>query len=126
MFLHKNSERNRYSGPGQRRKFELDLQSREFDPMKEQPDDFPADIQRLANLAIVDDAGAGIDRNEERTIIGEQFLQGMFQIQKSSSQRTGPCRSKRLMLHSQKTTSNRPTIAIAGTNHSFQLTNKFQ
>ena len=59
--------RNLYSGPDQRLNFELDLQSRKFDPVKEQPDDFLTDLQRLANLAIVDDAGAGIDRNDERT-----------------------------------------------------------
>ena len=70
--------RNRYSGPDQRRNFELDLQSRKFDPVKEQPDDFLTDLQRLANLAIVDDVGAGIDRNDERTRrIREQFIQGM-------------------------------------------------
>ena len=69
---------NRYSGPDQRRNFELDLQSRKFDPVKEQPDDFLTDLQRLANLAIVDDVGAGIDRNDERTRrIREQFIQGM-------------------------------------------------
>ena len=46
--------------------------------MKEQPDDFLTDFQRLANLAIVDDAGAGIDRNDERTRrVREQFIQAM-------------------------------------------------
>ena len=70
--------RNRYSGPDQRRNFELFLQSRKFDPVKEQPDDFLTDLQRLANLAIVDDVGARIDRNDERTRrIREQFIQGM-------------------------------------------------
>ena len=70
--------RNRYSGPDHRRNFELDLQSRKFDPAKEQPDDFLTDLQRLANLAIVDDVGARIDRNDERTRrIREQFIQGM-------------------------------------------------
>ena len=70
--------RNRYSGPDQRHNFELDIQSRKFDPVKEQPDDFLTDLQRLANLAIVDDVGAGIDRNDERTRrIREQFIQGM-------------------------------------------------
>ena len=117
--------RNRYSGPDQRRNFELDLQSRKFDPVKEQPDDFLSDLQRLANLAIVDDVGAGIDRNAERTRrIREQFIQDALQIQKSSSQRIGQCRSKRLMLHSQKTTSNRPIKPRASTHHSLQLTNK--
>ena len=69
--------RNLYSGPDQRRNFELDLQSRKFDPVKEQPDDFLTDLQQLANLAIVDDVGAGIDRNDERTRrIREQFIRG--------------------------------------------------
>ena len=46
--------------------------------MKEQPDDFLTDLQRLANLAIVDDAGAGIDGSDERTRrTQEQFIQGM-------------------------------------------------
>ena len=31
----------------QRRNFELDLQSRKFDPVKEQPDDFLTDLHRL-------------------------------------------------------------------------------
>ena len=77
--------RNRYSGPDQRRNFELDLQSRKFDPVKEQPDDFLTDLQRLANLAIVDHVGAGSDRNDERTRrIRKQFIQGMpFKYKKS-------------------------------------------
>ena len=70
--------RNRYSGPDQRRNYELDLQTRKFDPLKEQPDDFLTDLQRLANLAIVDDAGAGINRADERTRrVRERFIQGM-------------------------------------------------
>ena len=70
--------RNRYAGADQRRNFELDLQSRKFDPVKEQPDDFLTDLQRLANLAIVDDPAAHIDRTDERTRrIREQFIQGM-------------------------------------------------
>ena len=45
--------------------FELDLQSRKFDPLKEQPDDFLTDLQRLANLAIVEDPAAIIDRTDD-------------------------------------------------------------
>ena len=52
--------------------------NRKFDPVKEQPDDFLTDLQRLANLAIVDDPAAHIDRTDERTRrIREQFIQGM-------------------------------------------------
>ena len=70
--------RNRYAGADQRRNFELDLQSRKFDPVKEQPDDFLTDLQRLANFAIVDDPAAHIDRTDERTRrTREQFIQGM-------------------------------------------------
>ena len=58
--------RNRYAGTDQRNNFELDLQSRKFDPIKEQPDDFLTDLQGLANLAIVDDNDAGRDRTDER------------------------------------------------------------
>ena len=50
-----------YSGPDQRPNFELDLQSRKFEIVKEQSGDFLTDLQRLANLANVDDAGAVIE-----------------------------------------------------------------
>ena len=71
--------RNRYAGADQRN-FELDLQSRKFDPIKEQqqPEDFPTDIQRLANLVKVDDDDAGIDcRDERKRGTREQFIQGI-------------------------------------------------
>ena len=69
---------HRYAGADQRRNFELDLQSTKFDPVKGQPDDFLTDLQRLANLAIVDDPAAHINRTDERTRrIREQFIQGM-------------------------------------------------
>ena len=70
--------RNRYAGADQRRNFELVLQSIKLDPVKEQPDDFLTDLQRLANLATVDDPAAHIDRTDGRTRrIREQFIQGM-------------------------------------------------
>ena len=70
--------RNRYAGADQRRNFELDLQARKFDPIKEQQDGFLAYLQRLANLAIVDDDEAGLDRTDERQRrIKEQFIQCM-------------------------------------------------
>ena len=53
---------NHYAGADPRRNFELDLQSRKFDPKKEQQDDFLTYLQRLAILAIVDDDDAGLDR----------------------------------------------------------------
>ena len=68
--------RNCYAGADQRRNFELDLQSRKFDPIKEQPDDFLTDLRRLANPAIVVDDDAGID--EIQRIIRGQFIQGML------------------------------------------------
>ena len=46
--------------------------------MKEQPDDFLTDLQRVANLAIVDHPAAHIDHTDERSRrIREQFIQGM-------------------------------------------------
>ena len=69
--------RNRYAGADQRN-FELDLQSRKFNPIKEQPEDFLTDIQRLANLVKVDYDDAGVDcRDERQRGTREQFIQGM-------------------------------------------------
>ena len=60
---------NRYAGAGQRRNFEVNLQSRKFHPeslVQEEPDDFLADLKRLAKLAFVEDSAAHIDGTDEK------------------------------------------------------------
>ena len=74
--------RNRYAGADKRRNFEFELNNRKFDPAKEDADDFLTDLQRLAELSIVDVPAstgvAAIDRSDERTRkVREQFIQGM-------------------------------------------------
>ena len=79
--------RNRCAGADQRSNFELDLPSRKFDPVKEQPGVFLTHLHSLANQTIFDYHAAHKDRTDERTRTkSEQFIQGM------------PCEYKKVLL----------------------------
>ena len=74
--------RNWYAGSVKRRSSEFELNNRKFEPAKEDADEYSTDLQRLAELSIVDvpasTAVAAIDRSDDRNRkVREQFIQCM-------------------------------------------------